>query len=366
MGTEFDVLQVITSSARRGAERFAVALEPELIARGLSVRTVALVPGEGPTLDVDHLGGTRLGPATLLGLRRAAGKAAVVVAHGSSTLPATAIGLIGSGIPFVYRNIGDPAYWATSHRRRAQTAACLARAAKVVALTSQTAERITLTYDVAAERIIAIPRGIDPDEFRPRTEQTYRVSRSELGFDDSDRVAVCVGALSPEKNVAGAVEALAELPARWQLVIAGDGPDRATVERAAAAVGADRVRLLGSTDDPAALMSAADLLVLPSHTEGLPGVVIEAAMVGVPAVVTDVGFVREIVDDGASGMIVPAADSSALAAAVLEAEPKLEAMGRAAQARAGATFALPRVADAWYDLLAPLVDPAASKEGMPA
>jgi glycosyltransferase involved in cell wall biosynthesis len=165
---------------------------------------------------------------------------------------------------------------------------------------------------------------------------------------------VCIGALSPEKDVANAVRALAQLPERWHLLIAGDGPERAAVERLAASVAPGRVRLLGQIAAPSGLLAAADVLVVPSQTEGLPGVVIEAGLTGVPAVVTDVGFVRHLVEPEVSGAIVAPGDPDAVAAAVLASESRLEAMGAAAHTRLHQEYSLGSVAQRWYDLLAPL------------
>src|SRR5207245_1839639 len=113
-----DVLSVITSTDRRGAETFAVGLGAALEARGRSVRTVALAPGKSDgALPVPTFGTSTLAPRTLRSLRGASRDAAVVVAHGSRALPACAIATAGRGQPLVYRNIGDPRYWAGGSAR---------------------------------------------------------------------------------------------------------------------------------------------------------------------------------------------------------------------------------------------------------
>lgn len=356
MGTEVDVLQVITSTAPRGAEQFAVSLQPELEQRGLSVRTVALVAAEHSGLDVAVLGTSRLGPSTLRALRQEVRQASVVAAHGSSTLPAAFLATAGGTIrPYVYRNIGDPVYWSTSRSRRLRSRLFLSRAVAVAALTDETARRITRYYAVPPERITSIPRGVSTDEFPLRTESDRLVARQRWSVDPSARLAVSIGALSPEKDIPTAVRAVGLLPDPWQLLIAGDGPDRGLVDETIRQVGGDRVRRVGIVSDPASLLAAADVLLLPSLTEGLPGVVIEAAMTGVASVVTDVGFVRELIEPGISGMIVPSENPEAMAAAVLEAEPNLVSMGTGARRRVITDFSLAGCADRWYRLLAPLV-----------
>src|SRR5690554_3011365 len=75
----------------------------------------------------------------------------------------------------------------------------------------------------------------------------------------------------------------------------------------------DSVELLGLREDVPALLAAADVFVLSSAHEGLPNVVMEALAAGLPVVATDVGGVRELVEEGISGFVVPPSDSEALA-----------------------------------------------------
>lgn len=355
MSAAVDVLQIITSTDRRGAQLFAVSLEPELIERGLRVRTVALEPGANPDLDVPTLGQKSLGVGTLAALRRAADTVPVVVAHGSRTLPATYLATLGTGQRFVYRNIGDPDYWASTRARRWRTGHFLRAAAGVIALTDGIKDRLAERYGVSPERMTTIPQAVSPDDFPRRSEADKVRCRTALGIDVEARLAVCIGALSPEKDVVSAVRALASLPGRWHLVVAGDGPERERVEQEAASIGPGRVRLLGQVSDTVQLMAAADVLLLSSRTEGMPGVVIEAAMVGVPSVVTDVGFVREIVEDSVTGFVVPPGRPEALALAVLRCEEDLDRLGAAAYERATRTFSLGSAADNWFDVLSVLV-----------
>jgi glycosyltransferase involved in cell wall biosynthesis len=352
-----DVLQVITSASARGAERYATLLEPELATRGLRLRTVALHPGSNPTLDVAILGQTKLGLATLRSLRRACREASVVVAHGSATLPATAIAIAGTGVPFVYRNIGDPAYWASNLRRRLQTRVLMGRASELVALTTEAANRIVEHYRIKAERIVVIPNGVPAEQFPLRTPAERAAARAALSIGPDRLVAVYLGALSPEKDVPSAVRAVLGLPDRWMLLIGGEGQQQGEIERLLHGVGPDRVRLLGHVPDPLSLLRAADVLVLPSLTEGLPGVIIEAAMVGVPSVATDTGFVRDLVQDGVNGYVVPVADTHALAAALVRTEPDLQRLGTAAHERSARQFDLATTANQWRVLLGRYLTP---------
>lgn len=344
------VLQVITDTDRRGAQLSAVSLAPELVCRGLTVETVALTAGRAGSLDVEVLGPSPLGSSTLRALRERSRPASVVVAHGSTTLPACFLATLGTSRPFVYRNIGDPYYWGSTRARRLRTRVFLARARRVVALTDETARRLQEVYRVPPGRMATIPQAVSSDAFPRRSPASRTRAREALGIAAEARVAVCLGALSPEKNVPDAVRAVTQLPPPWELVVAGEGPERAAVVRAAA--GSDRVRLLGQVDDPAQLLAAADVLVLPSLTEGLPGVLIEAAMTGLPAVATDVGFVDDVIEQGVTGFVVAPGDPGALADAVRRCEAAgLEPMGQAAHRRALARFSLTAAADRWADVL---------------
>ncbi|HXH97216.1 MAG TPA: glycosyltransferase [Gaiellaceae bacterium] len=150
-----------------------------------------------------------------------------------------------------------------------------------------------------------------------------------------------LGRLVSQKGHDVLVQALLHLPG-VRAVIAGEGPLRDDLERLAAEVGvADRLELSGWSNDVPATLRSFDAFVLPSRLEGLPLVVLEAMLAGVPVVASDVGSVREAIDDGVSGLLVPPDDPPALAAAVqrLLQDPDLRA-GIASSARevAAASF----------------------------
>jgi glycosyltransferase involved in cell wall biosynthesis len=111
---------------------------------------------------------------------------------------------------------------------------------------------------------------------------------------------------------------LAKVPAA-RFVIAGGGPLRESLETQARALGiAGRVSFLGHRNDIPDVVSAFDISVLPSVTEGLPLALLEALATGNPIVCTRVGGCPEIVDDGVNGFLVPPRDSAALADRILQ------------------------------------------------
>lgn len=305
------LLGVLVSDQRRGAEVFATDLGAALVGRGRTVRNVALVStGAGPTLDVPGLS-HRLGPATVSALRREVLRSGMVIAHGSRTLPACALAALGTDRPFVYRSIGDPAYWSSGPLRRSRTGFLLGRAAAVAVLWQGAASTLTDRQGVPPEKIRVIPNGVPATRF-PLVDAAARASaRAHLDLAAEQQVVAYVGALSPEKMVHLAVAAMQPL-SDAVLVVAGAGPERARLGALAAEFLPGRIRFLGATPEPSRVLATADALVLPSRTEGMPAVLIEAGLSGVPVVATAVGAVPEVVVDGVTGRLVPVGDVEAL------------------------------------------------------
>ncbi len=140
--------------------------------------------------------------------------------------------------------------------------------------------------------------------------------RAEYGFEGP--TLAFAGRLMAAKALDVALSALALVP-DVRLVIVGDGPDRAALERQRDALGlGDRVRFLGGLgrDGVLRVFRAADAVLLSSRWENFPHVVVEALAVGTPVIASAVGGVPEVVRDGENGLLVPAGDSEALAAAI--------------------------------------------------
>lgn len=347
------LVQVISSTDRRGAQVFATDLGDALMARNRTLRTFALSPGitDSP-LPVPVLGGRNLA-GRLLSLRRELASAEIAVAHGSRTVMACALASVGTA-RYVYRNIGDPRHWASSPLRRLRVAAYLRRAAAVVVLWPAAADALSRLHGVPSRKIRLIPNGVPAARF-PRADAPRRAgARRALGLDPDVPTVVYMGSLSAEKDVATAVRAVGALDG-VRLVVAGDGPERASLERLSAEVARGSVEFLGSVDQPETVLAAADTLVLPSLTEGLPAVLIEAAFTGVPAVATDVGGVREIVRDAETGFVVAPGDPVALAAALRDALAAPSELGERARTHCLARFEIGVVADAWDALIADLL-----------
>jgi glycosyltransferase involved in cell wall biosynthesis len=198
--------------------------------------------------------------------------------------------------------------------------------------------------------------GVGPHTAAPRY-------RGELGIPDDAVVVTFAGRITRDKGIRELVAAWRVVASRRpeaHLVVAGrvDGPDPAGPELEAALGSLPRAHLVGHVDDLDRLWSDSDVCVLPSHREGLPLVVIEAAAAGVPAVVCDFTGGRETVRDGDTGRVVPRRDAGALAAALEElvADGRLRRrLGDAARERALAAYDRPRLWSALEQTLAELV-----------
>jgi glycosyltransferase involved in cell wall biosynthesis len=346
-----DVLHVVSSTARRGAEIFGQQLHEGLMERGWRSDIVALAgAGEGG-LDIECLGPTRRHPRTFAALRRRARPSAVVVAHGSTTLPLCAVALVGGGPPFVYRNIGDPDHWVRTFRQRAVGAALLRRTWRIAAISPTAAVRLERKYRLGADRVTVVPHGVPLERFPPATPARRRAGRDLLGVDPASPLVVYLGALGPEKLVGNAIAAVAGLPG-VTLVVVGDGPVRGRLEQRAAD-GDGSIRVFGPTSDPALVLAAADVVVLPSATEGLPGVLIEAGLVGVPVVATDVGFVADIVTDETTGTLVAPDDVPALRHAIERRLAAGSSVPEGSRDRLRDRYGMEQVIGEWERLLEP-------------
>jgi colanic acid/amylovoran biosynthesis glycosyltransferase len=160
---------------------------------------------------------------------------------------------------------------------------------------------------------------------------------------------VCVARLSPVKDQRLLIEAVAALNREGIEVtasLAGDGPERAHLEARARELGVDgKVRLLGWVDHQSLpeLYGSAGAVCLPSMAEGVPVVLMEAMAMGVPVIATDVGGVGELVEDGATGLLVAPGSAPDLRDAVrrLATDPALrERLGSAGQRRVRRDFDL--------------------------
>lgn len=178
---------------------------------------------------------------------------------------------------------------------------------------SRAKEASLLRAGVPREKVVLIPNFVHRERLRARASgQAIERLRGELGVAGGERVVVGAGRLVPEKRFDLFVSALSECAAREPGLrilglLLGDGPERQRLQRMAdeAARGNLRLRLMGYQDDVPAYLGLADAFLFPSEwREVLPMCLIEAISLGVPVVCSDIPGNNDIVEDGASGLLV--------------------------------------------------------------
>jgi glycosyltransferase involved in cell wall biosynthesis len=191
---------------------------------------------------------------------------------------------------------------------------------------------------VAPERVVVIRNAIRADRFAvPRPEYRERLRR--MFSPPPSHVIGAAGRLSPEKGfdvLIGAAARVRRTHPDAGFVLFGEGVMRDALRRQIDRLGlAGRFLLAGFRSDLDGLLPFLDLLVLPSYTEGLPNVVLEAQAAGVPVVATAVGGTPEVVEDGVSGHLVPAGDPDILATRIVQVirAPDRRAMGERGRRR---------------------------------
>jgi glycosyltransferase involved in cell wall biosynthesis len=326
---ELRVLHVVASDQRRGAEVFAADLVRALGEQEVSQQVAVLRSGHGgvdyeaPLVDLraTHLlPGLRMDPGAVVGLSRVvrSRKPDVVQVHGGEALKYAVGATLGSRTPIVYRRIGSAPSWISKGLRRRLYGALMRRPARIVALAEAVRRETMSLFGVPAAQVLTIPNGVDSRRMRPL--KTRARMRLELGVPGDAAILLSLAALTWEKDplthLAVASRVLDEVPGAIHL-LAGDGPMRDKVEAEILRRGlGGRVLRLGVRADVADLMNASDVLLFASRgdgMEGLPTIMVEAGMVGLPVVAFDVAGVAEVIRDGLTGFLVPPGDVEDLA-----------------------------------------------------
>lgn len=353
------VIYLIDSLAPGGAERSLVDMTPHIIQRGVEVGIVVLHAREGLTEEVRAAGAS---VDALAGSNRVTWvrQAVTLIKSRRPDLVHTTLfdaDLVGrtaarlAGVRVVSSLVSTS--YGTEHReeitqrplkvRGAQLAdiitsraVCRFRAVSQV-VKDASVERLRLNPDL----VEVIPGGRDPTRLGRATAVRRSAARASLALGNEPLV-LAVGRQEPAKGLDLLLRAVPALQAAYpdvRVIVAGQS-GRSSAELASIINDLDlggSVRLLGHRDDIAELFCAADVFVLPSRREGMPGAVVEAMALEVPVVASDIAPVREALGDPSLAELFIPGDIAGLAKAVTRAleEP---AVGRQRASRARERF----------------------------
>lgn len=251
--------------------------------------------------------------------------------------------------------------------RSVQVATSGASRARWIALHNRLLDRFTFATVAcaAAQRPVLMSEGVDPAKIvhiangvpieTMEREATEGPGRAGLGLPEDAPLAVQVAVFRPEKNQRGALAAFASVRKSVpgaQLVFVGNGETLPEVEHEAERIGAGEwAHFLGYRADVAAMISLADVILLPSLADTMPLTVLETMAMGVPTVASDVGDVGETLGD--AGICVPPGDSAAFAAACVRlfSNPGLRSEMAVSARRRATAFDLSTMAGSYAELL---------------
>ncbi len=327
-GVTLSILHIDTGKGFRGGQQALLTL-----ARGLRERnhTQIIAAPSGSELEQKACAeGFSTMPASASGLRsRMEG---VQIAHAHTGRAQTLAWTASIGLPvkrIVTRHVAFQPRHPLVHRFK-YTYLC-----DGIIAVSQAARRAAMSTGLAGDRIEIIPTGVELRDLPSAAQR--EAARRAWNLRPSDFAVGHLGAFTHEKGQDIAVEALQLLTDRLpnlRMILAGDGPLRDSLP---AHPRLDlRLTLPGHIAEPAALLAALDLFVMPSRSEGWGLAALEAMALGVPVAASNTGGLAEMIDPGKTGWLVPPGDARALADAICEAAANREAlreMGKQARSR---------------------------------
>ncbi|GAA2168115.1 hypothetical protein GCM10009826_46720 [Humibacillus xanthopallidus] len=351
------VLHVLPSDLDRGAQVYAGRLR-DALKGDPSQRHLAASLFEAPeaALRADVRLHVRSGPMRRAGLdpqavtrlRRAVRKnrVNVIVAHGGESLK-YAIAAAGR-TPTIYYKVGLSSNELARGYRKWLYRFLAARATRVVGVSEAIVQQANNLLRIPRGKLTLIPNGRDPSTYSPPPAEAGNIDRALVLF---------VGHLEPGKRPGlflDVIEVLRSRNVEFGAAIVGDGPLRHSLGARAAALG---VNLMGVRTDVPQLLRQASLLAMTSDlgTEGMPGVLIEAGLSGLPVVSTAAAGVADIVDDGVTGFVITTDRPEDIADRIEEllADGRRHRdMGTQARLRCERLFSIDATANLWWSLVA--------------
>lgn len=157
--------------------------------------------------------------------------------------------------------------------------------------------------------IFRIPNGVDSNRFSPLIYENKHKMRSKLKISTEEIALLYIGAINSRKGIVDLLDALElyESKIKLKAILCGPILEEIDFEKRIALISKKEnvsIDYRGSVSNVDEFMQASDIFILPSYSEGLPNVLLEAASTGLPLITTDIGGSRDIVDDGINGFIV--------------------------------------------------------------
>lgn len=348
------VFHVLPQDRNRGAQIYAGKLRDALKDDSMQEHLVVTLfkgTGSGAHPDVALQVRSRWG-RRLLSLRALWGlralirrhRPSLVIAHGGEALKYVI--LAAGGVPTVYYKVGLSSLEIRRPIHKFLYRWLSRHASLVVGNSSAIVRQVSDIFAIPVSQQVVIPNGRDAKVYRPLREGESSASPPRILF---------VGQLEPGKRpdlFLDSVDLLRQKGLHFDAAIAGEGPMRTGLESRAQQLG---VKMLGVRNDIPELMRTSAVVMMTSapQTEGMPGVLIEAGMSGLPVVATNAAGVKDVVDDGVTGWVTEESDAQSLAdrAAVLLSNPSLRATyGKAARRRCQRLFSIEETAVLWRNL----------------
>jgi glycosyltransferase involved in cell wall biosynthesis len=244
----------------------------------------------------------------------------------------------------------------TGQRLYLQVEDMLSRFADWAISNSQAGKEFLIQRGIEPSRVKVIYNGINLNRLNPNCDGVERV-RQNIGIPQGGKVVGMMARMFPPKNHALFLQAAAlisQTAPQTRFAFLGDGPLKTRLEELSREFGLESETIfLGEQQDVGTYLSAFDIAVLSSDTEGCSNSLLEAMALGIPVVATDVGGNREVVSPGESGLLVPPGDAEALAKAIimLLENPRLaKSMGEQARQRVITEFSLERMVSQYQSL----------------
>ncbi len=190
---------------------------------------------------------------------------------------------------------------------------------KFIAVSHFVKESVQKKLHYKEEDIVVIPNGVDLQNFSPNGSQ--RELRRSFGWGEKDVLLICVGKLNPPKGqeyLIGALPLVKRCHPNVKLLIVGSGPRQEEWMKLSRRLGLEGiVFFLGDRSDVNSLLAMSDIFVFPTLSEGMPFALLEAMAMEKPCIASDIPPIREVIEDGKTGLLVRPRQAKSIAEAIL-------------------------------------------------